>query len=844
MRLIKPQKMGYLQRSYGHGKDLYYVASPILFFDLISGQVQVENQQWGRISSALGNEALDHGLPKTCGEFLLAGQGYAPKPDCDQFNVSVQVAKQQKVLTVFGQRHWRNTLFRGTCPSFPANMDAPVPLTWENALGGGKSKVNPMGTGFSKDNPPPRVELDSKYIDSTGSKYLPASFLPMQITWPQRAKYQGKYKGDWFDKYFPAFSPSTDLKLFNAVGDDQHMPGFFIGDECFTLTNLHPEHAELNGQLPQISARAFVVAQGQFQELPLQLDTLWFLPDSNLGALIFRGQFPVASTDALEISDVLLGYENLADKPKSVSHYREVYALRTSSDTALANCMNDAQLSPELSAEQHTARQQKVAAQRQQKIDDIKAYQQKLIASTGGKLAVADSDLPEPELTPADDLLEEDLASGNIDLAPILAHAEKKTAEADAQGQQKLADLASRYPQAAAAAAQSNSKQLSAEQAQQNLAETHAPASQQQQALLSQQMSIQANQTLEVDAKAAGELRQHISDKVTSGESLACLNMTGADLQQMTFDGVNFNQAVLSFANLCHCIFKGCDLTDAALVNTNLNGCLFIDCKMDKAQLSGAQAEKLVIQGCQLDQVLWRGATLTTSQFIQCSFNGATMLNSDLRHSRFMDCQFNKSTLSQACLLDCDWQNCAFDSCVFSDSNLQCNRWLGCSATRTVMQLCQMQLNRFDNIQAEKWLFSTQVDLTCSTWVKCKCSQTNYRNITAKRIRLTGCEWRDCDLTEADFSQVNITQSQLIGCIAAQTNFTQAQFNQSNFYKSRFRGAQFAKANWRECNFLEADMMWAQLQNCQIKKCINFSKVATRDLKALAKNGGSQYAAS
>ncbi len=828
MRLIKSQNMGFLQRTYGHGQTFYYVASPIVFFDLESNQILMENQQWLKVAQALPGDALDHGLPKTCGEFLLAGHAYPHEDDADVIYPTIKVGKKQKQLKVSGKRQWQKTILRSTCPTEPEIIAQPVSLDWNNAYGGEGYAANPLGTGYVKTTPPPCVEKEGYVAERPGKKTQAASFLPMQMTWPQRSKYQGKYKKDWFDKYFPAFSPSTDLKLFNCVSDDQHLKGYFNGDETYNLSQLHPKHREFEGRLPGIKARAFVNYQQTLTELPLNLDTVWFMPTVGIGALIFRGQIAVANTEALEITDVLLGYESLNDEPKSQQHYQQVFELRTNKDTALANVMNEAQLAPATSAQQQSEKQQKVAQQRERKVGEIKDYQQKMLKRFPPSI-VASGQLPQPELTPADDILEEDVKSGNVDLAPLLAHADAKTEQANKQSEERLAELTAKFPQQANT--NSEQQELDIAQVKQNLQVVHGQDSLEQQALLSQQLTITPTQQVTMSAEASSELRKVVESTVAAGQSLSCKNLTGSDLSSMRFSNIDLSSAILSHANLQHCVFENCNLSATALVNANLNHAQFINCSVDSIQLSGAKGHKVSFNNCKLTNLLWRYTKLTNLELNNCELTACTLLHCEFLHSKLTKCVAEKSTITQCSWLDSDFADCKFGQVIFSECNLQMSRWQACQVERVVMQLCTMQLTILEQVVSHKWVMSTEVDLRCSTWLNCQFDSTSFRNITAIKTRVYNCELINCDLSLANFNISQFIHSKLLQCIAAETRLISSLFNTCNLYKSRFRSALLLQARLRECNLLDADLMWAQLIKTQFIKCKNFSKVAERDLK-------------
>jgi len=844
MRLIKSNKIAYLQRSYGVGEQYYYVASPILFFDLLTGEIQTENIQWGKIAKVLGSEVLDHGLPKTTGEFLLAGTAYAEKENLQKITVSAQVANNIKTLNVFGQRAWRRSWLGGFVATEAQNITH-APITHENTYGGAEYKLNPLGTGSDVNTLLPQIEHPQYPVKDPKTKasslIKSASFMPLSITWPQRAKYHGKYKGDWFDKYFPAMPVNTDLRLLNMAPQDQQLTSYFNGDEFYCLQNLHPEHTELVGQLPQVKARAFINTkqslqdrqkQQSLQELPLVLDTLWLMPDIMLGAIIFRGQIPVNNMESLEVTDVMLAYENLQDTPKPVSHYENVFSLRTDPKTALASVMNEGQLSPLVSEQDKTSKAQKVEVQKQKKVANIRKRQQLILDGFSSEIPLSVDQLPEPELTPMDELLEEDVKSGNFDLTPVLAYADKKITEANDNAEKTLTELRKKF----SIPDKPEPKVFNAENANENLTLTFAPDSLELQSLLAKQMSIQADDELAVSDEAAQLQREWLKNNATPDSTLNGKDFTGADLSNLTFTEVDFSQSVFSFANLENTQFINCRFTESAFSNATLTDCIFEQCDLSKTSFFGITAQRPHFLQCNLTSSLWRSASAISTTFVDCDLTHLLFLMCELTHSRFHQCQMNTTTVTQGKLNDCDFIGCDLQSCIFSETHLQMSRWHQCKLTRCVMQLCPMQLASFYQIQSHKLVFSNGTILTRSNWFESTCDTTSFRSVTAVKAYIENCHFSSCDYSEAVFVSSQFIQTKLTRCVAAKTDFAHSLFEQCNCYRSRFRSARFDYALLHKCNFLEADLMWAEFQNTQLKQCINLSKVAERDQKRIKQN--------
>src|SRR5690606_11896376 len=96
---------------------------------------------------------IDHVLPKTVPEFLVAGCAYTHhQDDKTQVAVRAEVGGLDKALLVFGDR-----FLIGDRPTAPAPFER-MPLTWSNAFGGPQYAENPAGTGIEP------VEVNGQWL--------------------------------------------------------------------------------------------------------------------------------------------------------------------------------------------------------------------------------------------------------------------------------------------------------------------------------------------------------------------------------------------------------------------------------------------------------------------------------------------------------------------------------------------------------------------------------------------------------------------------------------------------------------------------------------------------------
>ena len=111
MKIIKPQRLSLLTRTYEYEGKFYLAANIMAFFSFAQPERFLSEQSmWKFVAEALGKDAvLDMGLPKQRGEFLIHGKCFAPKgQNVTQAAVRAKVAGLEKSLVVTGNRVWKN----------------------------------------------------------------------------------------------------------------------------------------------------------------------------------------------------------------------------------------------------------------------------------------------------------------------------------------------------------------------------------------------------------------------------------------------------------------------------------------------------------------------------------------------------------------------------------------------------------------------------------------------------------------------------------------------------------------------------------------------------------------
>lgn len=347
MKIYSPMQIMHNQRTLEQNKQFHWVVSPSLFMRISTGKIELQHDCIADVIASMGEvPMLDMGMPKPRAEWLLNGSLYAGKGKAvNAGQATVKIADQEKTINVFGKRQWLAGL-----PSSPDTFES-MPLDYQHAFGGDAYNLNPNGKGFKTDDLP-NTESPSETITNNNSPYSPASFAPLDPSWPQRAQYQGTYDNHYMENFFPGYPKDMDWRLFMNAAENQWSNGFFNGDEAFELHNMHPENALQKGNLPGLLPRCFIKdtseeSHQQFKEVKLHLDTVWFFPDKDIIQLIWRGGMIAKTDEAEEISHLLLAYENTNDSPRDSKHYQQSLEQRIRDKDPLQDSLNTLDLIPQ-----------------------------------------------------------------------------------------------------------------------------------------------------------------------------------------------------------------------------------------------------------------------------------------------------------------------------------------------------------------------------------------------------------------------------------------------------------------------------------------------------------------
>ncbi len=344
MNIIKPLQLMYKQTVIEQDRRFHCVISPAIGFRLSSGEAVLEMDAMSESIEAMGDSPLpDPGMPKPKAEFLVSGKYYAPGGEpVTGGEVRVVLGHQSKSLYVFGDREWVMGV-----PSEAEKMTE-MPLEYSRAYGGANYPANPVGIGYDELRLP-NIEHPDHLLTSAKASVPPAGLSVMDVRSEQRLKYQGTYDENYLQQYYPGYPADFDWHSFLCAAQDQWSNDYYAGNESFELHNLHPEKPLIAGRLPGYRARCFLEKEkgDSLREVSLNLDTVWFFPEKDLGMLIWRGGLDVEDDEADDLYRVMVAYEQGRDPARELEHYHQALQQIARDDDATIRQMSTLALIPE-----------------------------------------------------------------------------------------------------------------------------------------------------------------------------------------------------------------------------------------------------------------------------------------------------------------------------------------------------------------------------------------------------------------------------------------------------------------------------------------------------------------
>lgn len=668
--------------------------------------------------------------------------------------------------------------------------------------------------------------------------------------WPQRFSKIGTYDEEWLRTRFPGVAKDMDPTFFNTAAPDQWLERYFAGDEAFTIENMHPERARIEGKLPGLATRAFInqkTAAGEaFKEIKTRLDTVQLFPNALRGVLSYRGMVEVGEDDAADVLQLVVAGEDPAI-PRDVDHYRRVLAERLDKRKGALASLRDQDLMP--AGEGWAPRVEKsdietmiqgeglLRRNLKRKQDDAREEARaRLVAQGLDPAEFGMDDWPEDEESPSIDDPDAFFAFVDRQMAraeEAKAELEAKKAESEQRAREQLAAIGVDYDEACADALKEagGPPKFSADDEIAKLrgvlqiardggapledieAQVEHPGYAKMMREMEQRMKDAYKkfahhfpaaaaldgdeaQRLRVLATAARDGGVSLAGRDFTGADLSGLDLTDMDLRGCFLEGADFSGADLSGADLSEAVLARAKLTDAKLVGAKLVGANLGDAKLRGADLSGADLERAVLGKSDLDGACLRGARLNHADLLETRFGAA-----DLREIVGQDLLFLKVDLTKTWLAGADLARARFIEATLtgldlSGVTLSGAQLITCNADRVILRRAKLGNAVFAHGSSLAF-----ADLTGATMPSANLRGTPMTEAKLAGACLDGADLSGCDLRKAD----------LYRAVARGAMFVKSDLGGARMVGMNLMNALLAKATLRGADLTGTNLFRADL---------------------------------
>lgn len=838
-------------------EDHHFCVKPVLFFDLSNPRsILSEPEGWQKVMSVMPqHQVFDEAMPKGRPEILVVGKAYSPsgKP-VSMLEAGFKLGEIEKKLSICGDRIWQKNRWWGYRQSPPADFTV-MPLTWERAFGHTGNAENPIGQGRLSLGDSgetivalPNIEYPNARLKSPTGKCQSAGFGPIDTRWAPRSTHDVAFDQDYFDRVYPGLPESLSFERFNMAPLDQQAEKL-SGSEAFALWNLQPERPELVGQLPGYSPRVFTDEQGVFEEIPVTLQTVWFFPEINLGALIYCGTRVVDSRYAqMQLSSLLMAYEDQMGPTRSVAEYETILRQRTDSETRSLHALDETQLSPIPSAElqawraeQHTNEVDRINRLNQSTLDK---YRSTMAAEHGIKV-VDEEKAPtiDPRLVVSPDAVER----RDFSLVPAHEYMQEKVKESEGQlnearekarseetavviSEQEVVDMALARTRDQIYVASESNLQAAKDANNESQLNSGELIKLEFQGLA---LALSPQPISYRKASDAGEiLRQAVSLSQRNGESMAIRDFTGADLSGFDFSGADCTGSIFECANLEDCSFVGASLQGASFVGAKLSRSDFSKALLKDTNFSRAVGEDVSFCEAELSgRVLVFHARLIAADFSEAILSGMVIQQSDLIAADFYGAKLDQVMSSNSDFSCSRFVDSTLETCAFNDCRLVQTEWSGVKAHRGVFLSCELQLSYFDQLDFEKCQLAGDTWLTGTSFIQSQFRHCGFRSSAGAGMVFVDTVFRDSDVAMVDFPYIRFESSALVDCLANDSNFSFGVFASSSLIRTSLIDSKFIDVDFQETDFYQSDVLLTQFDGTDISGAKNLMPTKLKRLE-------------
>ncbi len=768
-------------------------------------------------------------------DLLLIGKCHAPEGrPATACPVTFQVGSKSRHLVVFGRRRWRRNalgLWKMTEPEPFSEID----LRYENSFGGEGYAYNPIGKGLNAEHDPdgrqfrflPNIEDPHALTESPRSRRPPAGFGPLNRMWDERRSRTGTYKGKYEKERWPWLPEDFDWGHFNAAPPELQVEGYLRGDEELSFENLHSKHPQYHAQLPGVRVRCFLhksaereEQEGHFEEVSMNLDTLWVDMEAGKLVLVWRGWAPVLSEDYEEVKDLFVLSEPVEKTPAVLDECRQLFRARKAEEerewTGEAEAPEasgataasaprpetgpepvstaDASADPEVEElqSQVDALMVQMGVNPDDLAPEVREGQSRMIR----KLAETDrANLAEVEQREIDGQMRDAFAKLDLDpdhLPPLSAKAQaeqlrflkelgiKPTAVAtDPEFGKVLALMGAALPKMG----------LDPENLEPLLEQAKKYTGRFKKQFGIEEEEERAAKETEPDVPYAA--RDVVEERAARGESFSGEDLHGLDLSGLDLSGLDFSKsnlagAVLAGSNLQSSILSGADLTGANLLGADLTGANLSEADLSKTKMGTSILKDADCTGCILMNSDLTGAILTDAVFERARMAGAVLDRVEARDTNFSEADLTECRFRESACSGADFSKARMDNADFQGADLSHASVEG--ATGRKVNLAEANL----------------AELRASE--SCDFTEGVFWNAVGP-----GSIWEGSNLTGSDFRGARMEGAVFTGSCLKQADLSASDMKFSRFNKASLRDARLVRMNLFQGSLEKADLTGADL---------------------------------
>lgn len=889
MQIVKPINLAIMHR------DLALDTGPCLVVTVLIGSAISDNEfvneqkMWGKIANSFNGQVFDSGMPKTRAEVLAVGD-YFPKANNETGDGFVRLkltrnnnSKERilidKQLVVRQDRFWDKTANVWLAEKKDSNSIEKIPLDYTNAFGGKGFDANPDGKGFQAKEaykvgvPLPNIEYKNAIISHPNDLVKPAALSAIPGHWSERTKYIGDIDAEYLSSGARKMPKNFDMRYLNEAPEDQSFVGYFEGDEEYEIENMTQGYEILKGTISPLIGRCFVEkygkdssAVGELEEVQLNLDTLWLIPEEDLAVTCYRGIVRGVGNGLNDSEPRLKGlfcaFEDRNHVRRTFDHYHDQYFKRINKEEFFKYALDSTPISPtgmkdplesiarERGAQYNGFMHSNAMAFSDAKISEAKSQLEEKKGEILNDDALGEREkraveasFENPSQAKSESQIEiEKLVDG---ISPGLSKGEpldltKLDLSAMAKLQESSQSIAEKEKNKLRDKIESELSKLKSldptpeilggiERLNQLKTEIELPPILPRFDLTSQLHSIEASlleladnpdkasaiESPDIDIaslkKSIEEAGAQFKEAYTKGAHLMLPARSPHENQEIAIalrllNNFQSGEATCSgdyaFVNLSGRNLRGIDLSESYLECVNF-------CNAD-------------LQGANLKNTILAGANLEGANLSQSNLNGSNLGSAILRNTNFENCDLRGAELGGAIIVNSNFSNSRFDSLLLSESELKMSCFDNSTMEKSNFVQCQFEECSFRGANLRKSSFvrcainsvvMEEADLGGVNFLETKFHDYNCQNTKQANVRYLG----ECEFSKARFDKSDLSTSSFRGALGSEVSFEFADISSADFSGCQFpsvsfrqctgRGAVFIQSKIRGSNFVAADIM-------------------------------------